>query len=332
VVSVPVAPEAEEPVPTARPPRSPRQKSPGVAADDTLAEAGRKVFRFHFDRLLAREAGTRSGDDPEDLHAMRVATRRIRAAWRVFGDAYRPGLTRTYRRETRQLAGRLGAVRDLDVLLGELDRYREADPLDGRLIEPLAASWRARRDAARALLLRELDTPRYARFVEEFGAFTTTEGMAARPVAPTVPHRVRDTAPARIWAAYGDVRAYEGVLRWADAETLHELRIAGKWLRYSLEFVRDALGPEADLLIDRVVALQDHLGLMNDAHVSAGLARTFLVDQGAALSPAESAAIGRYLVEQERESGRLRRTAGRPFRVIGGPPFRRTLARLVARL
>ncbi len=48
--------------------------------------------------------------------------------------------------------------------------------------------------------------------------------------------------PSRIWAAYEQVRAYEPVLRWADVETLHELRIAGKWLRYTLEFVREALG------------------------------------------------------------------------------------------
>ena len=32
--------------------------------------------------MLHFEAGTRSGEDPEDLHKMRVATRRMRAAWR----------------------------------------------------------------------------------------------------------------------------------------------------------------------------------------------------------------------------------------------------------
>ena len=64
-------------------------KTPGVAADDHLAEAGRKVMRFHLARMLAREAGTRDGRDPEELHAMRVATRRQRAAWRVFGASFR---------------------------------------------------------------------------------------------------------------------------------------------------------------------------------------------------------------------------------------------------
>ena len=56
-----------------------------MTGDDHIAEAGRKVLRFHLARMLDREDGTRSGIDPVDVHKMRVATRRQRAAWRVFG-------------------------------------------------------------------------------------------------------------------------------------------------------------------------------------------------------------------------------------------------------
>ena len=72
-------------------------KTPGVTAEDHVAEAGRKVMKFHLARMLAREAGTREGSDPEELHAMRVATRRQRAAWRVFGASFRPRRTKRYR-------------------------------------------------------------------------------------------------------------------------------------------------------------------------------------------------------------------------------------------
>ena len=99
------------------------------------------------------------------------------------------------------------------------------------------------------------------------------------------------------------MRAYEPVLRWADVETLHELRIAGKWLRYTLEFVREALTPEAATLIARVTALQDHLGLLNDADVTAHMARSFLVENAGELSQLESAAIARYLVSRETRGG-----------------------------
>jgi CHAD domain-containing protein len=143
---------------------------------------------------------------------------------------------------------------------------------------------------------------------------------------------VRDTAPSRIWAAYEGVRGYEAVLRWADVETLHDLRIAAKWLRYALEFVREALGDDAGPLITRVTALQDHLGLMHDADVTASLARTFLVEHAGDLSGLESAAIGRYLVDREREVARLRRTIGPTWRGVAGLPFRRSLGRVVAGL
>ena len=99
-----------------------------------------------------------------------------------------------------------------------------------------------------------------------------------RAVDPTSPHRVRDTAGSRIWTAYEHVRAYESVLKWADVATLHQLRIEAKRLRYTLEFVREALGPEAPALISRVVALQDHLGAMNDADIASHMARAFLVE------------------------------------------------------
>ena len=143
-----------------------------------------------------------------------------------------------------------------------------------------------------------------------------TPGLDVQPVDPTRPHRVRDTAGSRIWLAYEQVRAYEAVLKWADVPTLHQLRIEAKRLRYTLEFVREALGPEGPALISRVVALQDHLGAMNDAEVAAHMARTFLVEHSGQLSDVESAAIGRYLVAREREVARLQ--ADRRRALAGG--------------
>lgn len=308
-------------------------KTPGVQAEDTLAEAGRKVLRFHLARMLVKEPGTRVGADAEELHGMRVATRRMRAAWRVFGDAYRPGRIRRYRRDLRDVAGRLGAVRDLDVLIEGLATYQATVPeVDRAAFEPLMTSWRTRREEARILLLRTLDSARYGRFVEEYREFVNTDGLAVLPVAPTTPHRVRDSMPSRIWAAYEHVRAYEPVLRWADVETLHELRIAAKWLRYTIEFVREPLGPDVGPLIERIVALQDHLGYLHDADVAAGLARAYLVEHAGELSETETAAVARYLVERERELQRLRRTVGAPWRRVAGLSYRRALGRIIAGL
>lgn len=311
--------------------RLPTLKNPGVTAEDLHAEAGRKVLRFHLARMLAREPGTRTGADPEELHGMRVATRRMRAAWRVFGDAYDPSRTKLFRRRLRELAALLGGVRDLDVLIEATEAYGGAiGAPDQAGLQPLLAAWRNDRDLARVQLIVELDSKGHRRFVDDYVDFVSSPGRDVVPVETTIPHRVRDTAASRIWAAYEHVRAYEAVLRWADVPTLHQLRIAAKRLRYTLEFVREPLGEDASPLIARVVALQDHLGFMNDAEVAATMARTFLVEHGNELIEAEAQAIGRYLVSREREVARLKRTVGTSWRGVAGLTFRRSLGRTVA--
>ena len=281
-----------------------------------------------------KEKGTRDGSDVEDLHDMRVATRRIRAAWRVFDDAFKPGKTRKLRRHLRTIADRLGAVRDLDVLIEELEAYRLGlDPDQQPGLEPLLALWRRQRGSARDLLIAEMDSGRYGSFIEEMKEFLDAGANEAATVAsPTLPHRVRDRAPSQIWAAYEAVRAYELVLPWADVETLHQLRIATKWLRYDLEFFGETLGSDAARLLDRVVALQDYLGCLNDADVAARLTRDILVSRSGELSRAETDAIGAYLHSRERELARRRRALGPVWRAVAGAPFRRALGRATASL
>jgi CHAD domain-containing protein len=308
-------------------------RTPGVTGGDPLAEAGRKILRFHFARMLDREAGTRNGEDIEDLHRMRVATRRMRAAWRLFGDAYRPKAERRYVRELRTVATSLGAVRDLDVLLENLAAYVAAHPADeGEALQPLAAAWQEQRDAARRRMGTMLDSGAYHHFVEDYLVFVETEDEAARSVDATAPSRVRDTATSRIWGAYEQVRAYDATLAWADLATIHQLRIASKRLRYSLEFFREVLGPEAGPLIERVTRLQDHLGLLNDADVAARLAREFLVASAARLSPPTIEAVGRYLGARDRDVARLRRSLPAAWRPLAAESFRRALGRAVSAL
>jgi len=299
-----------------------------------MPEAARKVLGLHFARMQRREAGTRSGADAEDLHDMRVATRRMRAAWRVFDGAFKAGKTKKIRRHLETIADRLGAVRDLDVLIEGLQAYSIAVDEDRRAgLDPLLSLWRKQRSAARNLLLSELDSDRYASFIKEMEQFMEAGGNAASAVAtPIAPRRVRDRAASEIWAAYETVRAYELVFPWADVETLHELRIAAKWLRYELEFFGEVLGPDAPRLLERVVALQDHLGTLHDADVATKLARDLLVARAGELSELEADAIGTYLRSREREVARLRRTLGPVWRAVSGAPFRRALGRAAAAL
>ena len=109
---------------------------------------------------------------------MRVATRRMRAAWRVFGDGYRPDRTRRYRKRLREVAGaaRRGPRprrphRGGRAVPRGADRHRAARPRS-RCSPPGVSQ----RDDARVLLARELDSDGYVRWVDEFKDFVRTEG------------------------------------------------------------------------------------------------------------------------------------------------------------
>jgi CHAD domain-containing protein len=301
-------------------------KAPGVRVDDTLGAAGRKVLRMHLMRMLASEPGTRSGETAEDLHKMRVATRRMRAAWRVFDGVYRPKLQKRYVRELRETATALGEVRDLDVQIEGLDEYlKSLPPVGAAAMEPLRDDWHRRREASRQRLLELLDSKSYAEFVADYREFVETPGKGELEPLPSAPILVRDTAGGRIWQAYERVRAHDTTLAWADVPALHALRIDGKRLRYTLEFFREVLPRQSDELIARVTELQDHLGLLNDADVASHLTRTFLVGQASRLPVGSREAIGHYLDSREAEIARLRRLLPPIWRRITAIPFRRRL-------
>ena len=300
-------------------------------ADDPWSEAGRKILGFHLARMLARVSGVITGEDAEDVHAMRVAARRMRAAWRVFGDGFERSEVRRYRGELRDIGASLGAVRDLDVLIGILVAYAEQQSARQRHgLEPLLAAWRSEREARRVELVATLGSEPFAAFIRDYQAFAGTPGRAALVLPPQTPGLVRNRMPATIWGAYQDVWAFDGDLQVADLATLHRLRIAAKWLRYTLEFVREPLEPEATGLIRPVVALQDHLGDQHDQHVAAELAREFVA--AAACTAPEVKAIGRFTAYLDGDVERRRRAIRSTWPPIVGARYRRSLGRAVARL
>ena len=312
-------------------PRPPR--TAGVRSDDTLGAAGRKVLRMHLARMLAAEEGTRSGAVAEDLHKMRVATRRMRAAWRVFDGAYRTKLQNRYVGELRGVAAALGEVRDLDVQLEGLAAHQATlSPAGADAIGPLVDDWRRRRESARVRLLKLLDSKAYTEFVEDYQEFVDHVREGEVDPAPGEPIFVRDTAGGRVWVAYEKVRARDTTLAWADAPALHALRIDAKRLRYTLEFFIEVLPPGAAGLVASVTELQDVLGALNDADVAARVTRAFLVGGAARLSAASREAIGHYLESREAETIRLRRLLPPVWKRVSGSGFRRGLGLAIAAL
>lgn len=319
-------------------------RSPGILPDDRMSEAGRKALRLHFERMLYYEPGTRAGTDVEALHDMRVSTRRMRAAFRVFGDYYDPGLRRHLLRGLRRTGRTLGALRDLDVFLQNAQLYLAGLPA-GRQneLDLFFEAWQRRREKVRNRLLKYLDSDDYRAFVEDFREFVSTPGMGSidDQVDGPLPVLVRQIAPRQIYTRYEAVRAYEGILEHASITTLHALRIDGKRLRYTLEFFRETLGKEVDDVISIMVRVQDHLGALHDADVARIMLRRFMEkllrqarrQQERSLEPVplpELGGIVAFLEDRERQLAHLQQTFPEVWAAVVAPETRRRLALAVS--
>jgi CHAD domain-containing protein/uncharacterized protein YjbK len=299
-----------------------------IDPDDPMSEAGRTILRLHFDRMLAREPGTRLGEDVEELHDMRVATRRMRAAFQVFSPYFEAKAVKPYLKGLKRTGRALGPVRDLDVFEEKARRYLATLPLDqASALDDLLSNWHAERVSARQRMLAYLDSERYSRFVERFGQFLSTSGAGAmpRPVNGPTSFLVRHIAPQLLYSRYEAVRAYEPLLDSAPIDLLHALRIDFKRLRYVLEFFLPVLGPEAKMMIGEVKQMQDHLGDLNDADVAVQLLQGFLagVQEG-------HQGVRAYLRDREDERTRLLESFPAAWARFTRPEVRRHLALAVA--
>lgn len=251
--------------------------SPGVLPGDTLAEAGRKVLLYNFAQMLAHEAGTVAGEDIEELHDMRVATRRMRAAFDVFGGAFKPKVIRNFLKDLRATGRRLGTVRDLDVFEEKVQHYLAELPEGERHgLDDLLNAWHAQREVERGLMLAHLNSKGYAEFKRQFNNFLHTPGAGVLESAAshagiqgyTGPDEVRQIVPLLVYNRLAVVNAYNETLAYAAIEQLHALRIEFKRLRYTLEYFSEVLGPEGKQVVNTIKLMQDHLGDLNDADVA----------------------------------------------------------------
>jgi CHAD domain-containing protein len=276
-----------------------------VHPGSTVGEVAFAVLRRNVIAMLSHEPGTRLGEDIEDLHDMRVATRRLRAALSLFVQVL-PVRARPLRDELGWLAGMLGAVRDLDVhrerVATWLGQVPEADraPL-GELQELLV---RQREDARRQLLTC-LDSTRYDKLVAGLTAMLIA-GPSRRSSAARLPATA--TVPDLIFQRHRSAtKAARRARRSGLPEDFHRLRIRCKRLRYALEFVSEVYRGQTGSFVREVVRLQDGLGLMQDAEVAVTRLRSLATTTSPALSPATVFAMGEVAERYGEEARHLLR-------------------------
>ena len=280
-------------------PGPPDLGSTEIGPDMNLGELAYAVLRRQLAVLREKEPGTRLGEDPEELHDMRVATRRLRAALDLFAEVL-PIRTRNFRGELGWMAAVLGAVRDLDVQLEAQSAM--AQPGQAELWADLTALLTSEREAARAALLAALDSVRWERLVSGMAALVQ-QGPFRRSTATRLSALV--AVPDLICSRHvAVVKAARRAKRSGEAADFHRLRIRCKRLRYSLEFGSELYDGRTSRYTRQLAKLQNQLGLMQDAEVAA----TRLADLAtgdAHLSPATIFVMGGVAELHRQEMARL---------------------------
>jgi deazaflavin-dependent oxidoreductase (nitroreductase family) len=274
------------------------------------------VVRAQLTALRQHEAGTRSGDDPEDLHDMRVATRRLRAALRTFDQVLPPEAQVLYQ-ELRWLGSGLAAVRDLDVQIERVEGLTALDsPDDREALDALRATLQSERESARAELHALLDSERY-RAILTLGA-----DLLTRPMPERAEVTVGGAACALVERPYGRFRKMARRLTVDSPPTeFHAVRRRARLLRYTLEFVSDAFPKSAAPFVRRLVALQDVLGNHQDAEVALGQLRALA--ERAELSRGALFALGQLAQRYADEAARLRAQFDQAYKQVSGNSWRK---------
>jgi CHAD domain-containing protein len=285
-----------------------------------LRKVVRRALKRHLEKLRESEMLAREGEDPEGVHGMRTALRRIRTTLRMLEDAwaYKRTRVRKLRRRLGGVARMLGDTRDLDVLYDHVKAYDAMHTEYGNDLDAVRVTLDKRRAEAYAALISELDTPRVGQLLARVGRL-----RARRDERRDI--RVRVFAGSAIWRSYEAVLAHDP-LPEGSAPALHQVRIVCKRLRYTLELFEEVLGPDAQELIERVTAVQQHLGDLND-HITA---QRVLAPIQQELS--ESAGVAAYAAERMKGRDDLAASFPDVWERLVGVEFRERLAMLIAHL
>jgi triphosphatase len=287
--------EQEQPAPSGNLQTPQKAAIPALDPGMTVSHAFSAIVQSALDHLHANEHGVLVSADPEFVHQMRVAVRRLRSALSVFASTLPPGAREPIAADLKWLGNALGPARDWDVFAQEtLPRVRAAYP-DHAHLAGLAAQTAHRRGLARAAARRALRSARYQAFMTALTSWIATRAWretADAACLAVLDSPIRAYAQTELEKRYGRTRRRGRNLETLSAPELHRFRIAIKKLRYAMDFFSSLFDREAVRpLRSRLSRLQDILGTINDA---ATLQQ--VVEQGFSRTRAPAAAEARGML------------------------------------
>ena len=269
----------QKPIPIANA-RQPKPSAPrGTSTGRRRLSAGRKVSalaRKQLDEFISLEPKVLRGDDPEPIHDIRVAGRRLQQILDLMYPKPRPPKLRKLRRTIRRSRRVLSAVRNCDVLLERVDKTLDRKQLANREVWSTFRDYlKDRRESSFRKALRRLsglnlpgfyvglkgflqdteESPAPSRrVVSGDGALSTASGG---PIQTRIGEALKET--------WSDLAArVEQAREETTPPALHAVRIAAKRVRYLIEVVHELGDGDSEQALACLRQVQQHLGDWHD--------------------------------------------------------------------
>lgn len=252
-------------------------KNPDCSAD-VRAGAG-AVLRKGLKKTVKRRAAALDFTDAEGVHDMRVAVRRMRSALRDFAPFLKKRPRRKIKKNLKNLADALGAVRDRDVEIAALERFEAEQRAVKKELCRLIEECRIARGAAQTALTEKLADSAFEDWRKKVRAQIEKATAAGKSDERTSFEDAGRAALADLLQKFGEQSAATGEA--FNAEALHDLRIAAKRLRYALELFESCFGKKAAEFAGEIAEMQNYLGEVHDADVQIASLQRRLSETGA---------------------------------------------------
>ena len=254
-------------------PQPQKGATPDFTPEATSAEAFRAIAHACAGQLLVNQDCLIETRDPEAIHQMRVALRRLRSAMNVFKGLLDTPETSRIKEELRWLQSILGPARDCDVFIDEIFAPLEKELAGDAGFAALLEDFSKRRLALYDVAIVEACGPRFTRLMLELGHWVETGDwldILEKPDRQALLDR-RALDLAREVLEKRESKLIKGLrhLRKLDAHARHMTRIEAKKLRYAIEFFAPLFNSKRPAKFAKSLAvLQDELGLLNDIATS----------------------------------------------------------------
>src|ERR1039458_8435845 len=295
---------------------APEFASTAVDASMSIAEVALANLRRHLSDWHLHEPGARLGDNPEELHDLRVAGRRMDAILRHFRSSLPASFLRL-RPTLKKVLRALGEARDLDVALSELEAFsRELPKSDRKSVEPLKEHVMSDRVRAVGRMLSVLDSVSVQKNLQELTSLLTAHSAALELSSPELALNV---APELIRRRYRKVRKGADLLTSdSSIEAYHEVRGQVKKLRYALEAVAVLYGKPADEMLRAMRRWQEELGVQQDAAVASRRLKALASAPPKGIPPETLFLMGRLAEHYASAAVRARKLHAKGYRRVRG--------------